>query len=205
MSSSSGGGGDSTKLAEAFEFLSAAGAEAQIEEILSGELHCGNGEQDYFERAHRMNETLISELHDAAALGIVEQLEYLIGAGECVDSLDSAKNTPLHYAASSNQVEAMRYLVSRGANVNAVNALGDRPLHRSCWRNCFEATEYLLSIGIIDEACQNNDGKRPTDLIRQSRIAYLFAAQLDSDDEWPSSDGEQFNEATVVESATDSK
>lgn len=53
----------------------------------------------------------------------------LVDAGESVNEVEAAGNTPLHSAAYEGWTEGIDLLVSMGAKVNASNNAGDRPWH----------------------------------------------------------------------------
>ena len=53
----------------------------------------------------------------------------LVDAGESVNEVEAAGNTPLHCAAYEGWTEGIDLLVSMGAKVNASNNAGDRPWH----------------------------------------------------------------------------
>ena len=50
-------------------------------------------------------------------------------AGENVNEVEAAGNTPLHSAAYEGWIEGAQLLLSLGAKVNASNNAGDRPWH----------------------------------------------------------------------------
>lgn len=61
----------------------------------------------------------------AYAAGVVA----LVDAGENVNEVEGAGNTPLHNAAYEGWEEGVELLLSLGAKVNASNNAGDRPWH----------------------------------------------------------------------------
>lgn len=52
-----------------------------------------------------------------------------VEAGEDVNEVEAAGNTPLHCAAYAGWAEGCELLISLGAKVNASNNAGDRPYH----------------------------------------------------------------------------
>lgn len=50
-------------------------------------------------------------------------------AGESVNEVEAAGNTPLHHAAYEGWVQGAELLLSLGAHINASNNAGDRPWH----------------------------------------------------------------------------
>jgi ankyrin repeat protein len=53
----------------------------------------------------------------------------LVDAGESVNEVEAAGNTPLHSAAYNGWTEGIDLLISLGAKLNASNNAGDRPWH----------------------------------------------------------------------------
>ena len=53
----------------------------------------------------------------------------LIDAGENVNEVEAAGNTPLHCAAYEGWLEGIELLLSMGAKLDASNNAGDRPWH----------------------------------------------------------------------------
>ena len=61
-------------------------------------------------------------LHEAAAKGQIEVIQYLLAHGAIVDIRDTGQfggSTPLIYAAKCAQVDAVRVLLDAGADINA--------------------------------------------------------------------------------------
>ena len=52
-----------------------------------------------------------------------------VDAGESVNEVEAAGNTPLHHAAYEGWVQGAELLLSLGAHINASNNAGDRPWH----------------------------------------------------------------------------
>lgn len=52
-----------------------------------------------------------------------------VDAGENVNEVEAAGNTPLHNAAYDGWIEGAELLLSLGAKINASNNAGDRPWH----------------------------------------------------------------------------
>lgn len=59
----------------------------------------------------------------------VTEIVALIDAGENVNEVEAAGNTPLHNAAYEGWTEGIDLLISLGARVNASNNAGDRSWH----------------------------------------------------------------------------
>ena len=67
-------------------------------------------------------------LHQAAAMGDLDEVKRLIEAGTDVDVRATLQETPLYEAARRGKVEVMKYLLSVGADPNAENVTLTTPL-----------------------------------------------------------------------------
>mmetsp|Transcript_20547 Transcript_20547/g.30520 ORF Transcript_20547/g.30520 Transcript_20547/m.30520 type:complete len:200 (+) Transcript_20547:49-648(+) len=162
----------------------------ELDKVLKGDTHCGQSEYDHFEKAEREECILVSELHDAAALGnqqeFVEFIESKLSASssnesetlsKLINQRDSQQNTPLMYASGCNQYKFIQFMIKQYSDIldiNAQNSIGDTALHRATWRNHFDATKALLSVPNINENITNKAKQKPIDLIRHRDIAMLF-------------------------------
>ena len=68
-------------------------------------------------------------LHEAAAQGVVVQVETLLDRGIDPDLADREGDLPLHHAARGGHIEVARLLLDRGASVDGVRQYGRTPLH----------------------------------------------------------------------------
>ena len=89
------------------------------------------------------------QLHDAARIGDVRQIEQLISGGRDPSAFDMLGNTPLHYAAEGEHFDAVRVLLSHGANVNACDekSAGDSPIAYVAQTCSLEMAKLLLDAG----------------------------------------------------------
>ena len=70
-----------------------------------------------------------------------------VEAGEDVNEVEAAGNTPLHCAAYEGWLEGVELLLSLGAKVNASNNAGDRPWHWARNMGHTEVIAYLEKVG----------------------------------------------------------
>jgi ankyrin repeat protein len=98
------------------------------------------------------------DVFEAAALGVVERLEQLIGEDPSKAKARSADHTTaLHFAAFFNQPECSRLLVEHGADVHAVSpTFGNvTPLHSAAAADSLEIVRLLVEHGADVNARQN--------------------------------------------------
>ena len=76
----------------------------------------------------------MSELHEAASTGNLEQLEDNLLKGRDPNEPDPewGGKTPLHIACSNGHKKCVFVLLKAGANVNAVSETGWTPAHSAC-------------------------------------------------------------------------
>lgn len=67
-------------------------------------------------------------IHEAAKIGSLEQVQAFLNNGENVDVKDKHGMTPLYYAAANGHKNVCEYLISQGADVNAGHEIGFVPL-----------------------------------------------------------------------------
>lgn len=75
-------------------------------------------------------------------------------AGEDVNEVEAAGNTPLHCAAYEGWTEGCELLLNLGAKVNASNNAGDRPWHwarNMSHKDVLELLEKVKELQIIEE------------------------------------------------------
>jgi beta-lactamase regulating signal transducer with metallopeptidase domain len=92
--------------------------------------------------------TPVLSLHEAAAIGDIDQVKFLISKGVDVNVMDNRLNgTPLHLAVHRNQMQVINLLIANGANVNAKNKLGRSSLHTAIDKGRTEIAELLRKHG----------------------------------------------------------
>ncbi|BGP24585.1 putative ankyrin-repeat protein [Rhodotorula toruloides] len=91
----------------------------------------GFGEKRRTKVLENQDEMGNTALISAAAIGNLEILTLLIGAGADVKAVNNKGQTALHYAASKGHVNIGRLLVSKGADINARDRANQLPLHRA--------------------------------------------------------------------------
>lgn len=76
----------------------------------------------------------MSELHEAASTGNLEELEESLLKGQDPNEPDPewGGKTPLHIACSTGNKKCVFVLLKAGANVNAVTETGWTPAHSAC-------------------------------------------------------------------------
>jgi ankyrin repeat protein len=99
-----------------------------------------------------------ADLFEAAALGLEDRVEHLLGGEPAagIAALASDGFTALHLAAYFGRVEVVRRLLAAGAEVEAVarNATRVRPLHSAVAGGSDAVVEALLAAGADPEARQ---------------------------------------------------
>ncbi|BGO94078.1 hypothetical protein NBRC10512_003711 [Rhodotorula toruloides] len=91
----------------------------------------GFGEKRRTKVLENQDEVGNTALMSAAAIGNLEILTLLIGAGADVNAVNNKEQTALHYAASKGHVNIGRLLISKGADINARDRANQLPLHRA--------------------------------------------------------------------------
>jgi len=97
--------------------------------------------------AARGEESMIVELHGAAARDDVARLRALLAAGAAVDARDRAKRTPLLIACHANAVGAAQALIAAGADVNAKDNIRDTPFLYAGAEGRLEILRLILATG----------------------------------------------------------
>jgi len=93
-------------------------------------------------------EAPVLSLHEAAAVGDIEQVKSLISKGADVNAMDDRLDgTPLHLATYRGQRQVVELLIANGANVNEKNKLDRTPLHDAIDRGRTEIVELLRKHG----------------------------------------------------------
>lgn len=70
----------------------------------------------------------LTALHGAAAMGHIQALEALVGAGAALEATDKKQRTPLHLAAEHGRVAALEALIAAGATLTARDEDGRDPV-----------------------------------------------------------------------------
>jgi len=83
----------------------------------------------------------------AAKHGNLQQLEFYISAGACVNTRDGDNRTPLHWAARKGSPNCVRLLLSEGACVDAKTIDNMTPLHYAAYNGSPECVRLLLAAG----------------------------------------------------------
>ena len=87
-----------------------------------------------------------SPLSDAAGLGYVDLVKYLLSVGAKLQ-LPQQKELVLHAAVRSGSVEMVKLILSAGAAVNDVESLGETALHVAAEDDHVEIVQLLLEAG----------------------------------------------------------
>jgi len=99
-------------------------------------------------------------LHQATAIGDIEQVKSLLAKNANVNLRDNNGQTPLHYAAGAGHRHVVEFLITRGADVNAMDKNGETPLYYAGdagWKN---VAELLIAQG-ADVNARNPGGETP--------------------------------------------
>jgi ankyrin repeat protein len=124
------------------------------------------------ERGAEVNASNLAELTPflyAAAIGDVEFLEYLLGAGAFESAADCRGRNALGYACEENCLGAAKWLFERGAVVNVRYGDGECPLIVATKKNRPLIVEWLLSVG-ADRSAVDNDGKAAADFAKELKF-----------------------------------
>ena len=118
-------------------------------------------------------EAPVLSLHEAAAVGDIEQVKSLISKGADVNAMDDRLDgTPMHLAAFYYQRQVVELLIANGANVNAKNKWDRTPLHvairRYPHRGHTEIVELLRKHGAKVEISVGAAKTRPAKLLLES-------------------------------------
>ena len=95
-------------------------------------------------------------LMEAAGVGKVEVLKFLVERGAIVDACNKGGFTALFYgaASNSNSVDVIKYLVSKGANIGHHSKFGYTALHYAAHKGYVETVKELLALGASPEFVQ---------------------------------------------------
>ncbi|XP_059047017.1 26S proteasome non-ATPase regulatory subunit 10-like [Achroia grisella] len=106
-------------------------------------------------------------LHWAALSGNVHLVEYLIGHGNSVNSVDDTGSTPLILAASAGKNEVVLLLIGKGADVDHKTNRGQSALHYACSKGHYSVVKLLV---------QNDANVNNTDVLKATAL-HRAAAQ----------------------------
>lgn len=98
-------------------------------------------------------------IHEAVALGDLEEVKRLIAQGTSVDASLNGR-TALQAAASDGQVGVVELLLADGADVNARDTSGATPLHEAAAEGHTAIAEMLIANG-ADVSAKDEDGNTP--------------------------------------------
>jgi ankyrin repeat protein len=93
-----------------------------------------------------LNDFGCSPISDAARLGYVDLVKYLLSVGAKLQ-LPQQKELVLHGAVRSGSVEMVKFILSAGAAVNDVESLGETALHVAAEDDHVEIVQLLLEAG----------------------------------------------------------
>ncbi|KAL8834144.1 MAG: hypothetical protein Q9170_003891 [Blastenia crenularia] len=96
-------------------------------------------------------------LHEAAAQGKNEVIEFLLRNHMPIDAKDSRTMTPLMLAAERDQQASVRLLLKNGASVDAQSHMGNTALHAAIFSDSAEIVSLLLEHG-ADPMLATKDG-----------------------------------------------
>jgi ankyrin repeat protein len=114
-------------------------------------------------------EAPVLSLHEAAAVGNIEQVKSLISKGADVNAMDDRLDgTPLHLAAYWGQRQVVELLIANGTNVNAKNKWDRTPLHDAIDRGRTEIVELLRKHGAKVEISVGAAKKKPAKSLLES-------------------------------------
>jgi ankyrin repeat protein len=86
-------------------------------------------------------------LHNAAASGSEEAINFFLAKGVDVNAKNAEGDTPLHYAGADGAAAAVRVLLARGAKVGQPNSEGETALHGAMRFGNVEVARLLLDAG----------------------------------------------------------
>lgn len=86
-------------------------------------------------------------LHYAARMNLPSGIEYLIGRGADLATVNRARETPLHAAAKSDAIDAVRVLAAMGVELEARDAMGDTALNAAVLSDASRCLQALVLSG----------------------------------------------------------
>jgi uncharacterized protein len=97
-------------------------------------------------QVNTVNDVGTTPLSDAASLGYVELVQFLIQSGSSLH-LAGQNDPTIHEAVRSGNVEVVRIILDAGAYVNQQNDLSETPLHLAVEEDMLEVAKLLLERG----------------------------------------------------------
>ena len=115
----------------------------------------------------------LTPLHEAANIGSLEIVKYLVENGCNVNSKSNSGRTPLFSAAFKGNAQIIEYLAQKGADMNSQVNTGLSPLHTACVYGTEDAIIALVKNG-CDVNIKENDGNTPLHcLMEQGKIKII--------------------------------
>jgi hypothetical protein len=108
-------------------------------------------------------------IHQAAAVGNVKLVEFLVSKGNSIEQKSLSGETPLHFAARSGSDEVVRFLINSRANKNAqAKHTQATPLMLAAEAKQDSTVKLLIALG-ADRSIQDTFGKTVADRILTTR------------------------------------
>lgn len=121
-------------------------------------------------------------IHEAARVGKLERVKYLVSKGANVNARNNAGETPLHCAAYNGHIEIAGYLLSEGADIDARDKNGSSPFHDVIKISKVKMARYLATQGANIDT-KDDYGKTPihdaTTLGNMEIVRYLVSQGVD--------------------------
>ena len=86
-------------------------------------------------------------LHNAAIIGHLNIVKFLIANSAKIDALTRRDKTPLHFACTEGHFPVVQYLVENGANINAKDSNGKTPPDYAVFSDNLQVLKYLCEKG----------------------------------------------------------
>merc|ERR1712150_60299 len=83
----------------------------------------------------------------------------------------------IHSAVNTKDTERALFLLQQGCNVNVTNQNGDTPIHLACRMRRKDFVSLLLGFN-ADVGIKNSNGKRPTNLTKDTAIKNLLKGKI---------------------------
>ena len=107
-------------------------------------------------------------LHDAARVGSLDVMKYLINTHHYPITTNNSGRTVLYYAVE--HIDVVKYLINEcSCDILITDKHGQTPLHFAARWGTVEVIEYFLSTGNFDPLAKNNWGRTPLQLAKGRR------------------------------------